>query len=417
MSQRPGPLVSLLLMTALSLACGDGGGDGGGAPPNTVPVARAGRDLSAVLHARVVLDGSASSDADGDPLTYLWTVQSRPAGSAATIPAATGSTATLVADVPGTYTINLAVNDGHASSAVDAVTITALSATSHLPDTGLSRCFDASAEIACPAGAAAFSGQDAQVSTNPMQFTDGGATVTDAVTGLTWQKTDTTRTTWYQAAGVYDATYNPASIDVCGSLVLGGESDWRLPSRRELVSIMNYEQRAPDRSVFQQSGAYWSSSEHGPTAWMVAGGAASIGFGNKDSVLDVKCVRGTAWGLNGYTDNGDGTVTDVMSGLVWQQAADVVARDWATALSHCEGLTLAGSSDWRLPDVKELESLVAHASPSIDGAYFPATQPGSYWSSTTDPTNPGAAWSIDFYDGTVYEGVAKILFKFTRCVR
>ena len=45
---------------------------------------------------------------------------------------------------------------------------------------------------------------------------------------------------WYQACGTYDATYNPTSQNVCGSLNLGGYSDWRLPTKKELMSIVDY---------------------------------------------------------------------------------------------------------------------------------------------------------------------------------
>jgi len=59
-----------------------------------------------------------------------------------------------------------------------------------------------------------------------------------------------------------------------------------------------------------------------------------------------------------YTDNGNGTITDNATGLMWQQADDGVVRDWQNSLTNAETLVLAGHSDWRLPNAKELQSIV-----------------------------------------------------------
>ncbi|MEI6209008.1 MAG: DUF1566 domain-containing protein [Desulfuromonadales bacterium] len=84
------------------------------------------------------------------------------------------------------------------------------------------------------------------------------------------------------------------------------------------------------------------------------------------------------------TDNGNKTVTDGKTGLVWQQE-EPGAMTWGNALTYCEGLTLAGQSDWRLPNIKELEALTDDAkySPAIDKTYFPYANASYYWSSTT----------------------------------
>ncbi|NWF76199.1 MAG: DUF1566 domain-containing protein [Nitrospirae bacterium] len=118
-----------------------------------------------------------------------------------------------------------------------------------LPDTGQTKCYDtAGNEISC-----AGTGQDGEYNINPMSYTDNGnGTVTDNNTGLIWQKcsvgqnNDSTCSgsaltyNWYQASGTYHETYNPFSQDVCGSLNLGGHSDWRLPTKKELVTIVDY---------------------------------------------------------------------------------------------------------------------------------------------------------------------------------
>jgi hypothetical protein len=70
-------------------------------------------------------------------------------------------------------------------------------------------------------------------------------------------------------------------------------------------------------------------------------------------------VRGnTNYGVNKFVDNGDGTVTDHATGLTWTQNDSGQGLDWEAALNYCESLDFAGISDWRLPDVKELQSII-----------------------------------------------------------
>ncbi len=120
----------------------------------------------------------------------------------------------------------------------------------------------------------------------------------------------------------------------------------------------------------------------------------------------VRCVRGGQINQP-FTDNGDGTVTDMVTNLTWQQEDDSIVRTWEEALIYCEGLELlAGQSDWRLPNIKELRSIVDNTthSPAIDLTYFPDTNLGDYWSSTHGWTYshhsgayiPSGAWSISF---------------------
>jgi hypothetical protein len=96
---------------------------GGGG--NQAPVANAGPDQAAVTSAVVILNGTGSSDPDGDPITlFAWTFVSRPAGSNATITNATSANASFVADVSGTFVVQLVVGDGQLLSAPDTATIT-----------------------------------------------------------------------------------------------------------------------------------------------------------------------------------------------------------------------------------------------------------------------------------------------------
>lgn len=127
------------------------------------------------------------------------------------------------------------------------------------------------------------------------------------------------------------------------------------------------------------------------------------------------------------TDNGDGTVTDSATGLVWQKctsglvgsscgAGSVVSYYFPNALQYCNSLTL-GSRSWRLPSMKELLSVLNYKyyGPTIDPSFFPGTSTTYYMSSTSKPTDGSMVWSINFNDGyTTYRG--KVFSGLVRCV-
>ncbi len=119
----------LFLCVLLLLSCGGGGGGGGTSPSGpsiTVqaePVANVVAPQSTSLGTSVTLDGSASSAANSNALTFAWTLTSKPVGSSATLSSPSLANATLVPDVAGGYTATLVVNDGHLSSSPSTVTI------------------------------------------------------------------------------------------------------------------------------------------------------------------------------------------------------------------------------------------------------------------------------------------------------
>lgn len=122
-----------------------------------------------------------------------------------------------------------------------------------------------------------------------------------------------------------------------------------------------------------------------------------------------------AW-AGGYTA-GNGAVTDQRTGLAWQQQDDGQLRNWEGAIAYCEGLTLAERSDWRLPNVKELESLTDDSrwNPAID-PIFTGVRSNYYWSSTTYAYYSLSALDVNFYDGYVGDD-DKSLGGYVRCVR
>jgi hypothetical protein len=131
-------------------------------------------------------------------------------------------------------------------------------------------------------------------------------------------------------------------------------------------------------------------------------------------------IAGTVWCQAApFTSHGNGTVTDGATGLMWQQADDNGEKTWQGALDYCNGLTLAGYNDWRLPNIKELWSIVdvSRFNPSIDPV-FTGTDVSYYWSSTSSAVNPGDAWYVDYYDGAVYDNKkTSSSFSYVRCVR
>jgi len=123
-----------------------------------------------------------------------------------------------------------------------------------------------------------------------------------------------------------------------------------------------------------------------------------------------------------WVANGDGTVTDVATGLIWQQQDDDIRRNHANAISFCQNLSLAGQSDWRLPNIKELTSLVDYrqTTPSIDADAFPNTNSAYtsafYWSASSRASSSSSAWDVHFFLGNV-SSVDKTNVNFVRCVR
>ncbi len=130
-----------------------------------------------------------------------------------------------------------------------------------------------------------------------------------------------------------------------------------------------------------------------------------------------------------FVDNGDGTITDNATGLMWVKdpaanpgAPFDAATTWANALINCNALNFAGHTDWRLPNIKEMMSIVDYGAnnPSINAVFFPNTKhagPGvHYWSSTTRDSVTADAWWVDFDEGVADVG-AKSGSDYARPVR
>lgn len=120
-----------------------------------------------------------------------------------------------------------------------------------------------------------------------------------------------------------------------------------------------------------------------------------------------------------FKDNGNGTLTDSKTGLIWKQCLEgqdypgcsgqVYGYDWNDALKEAANSNFAGSSNWRVPSIRELESLVeTHCSgPAVNAALFPNVYTGEHWSSSPAAGNPQSAWqsawTVNF--GSGYSGI------------
>ncbi|MCX6761094.1 MAG: DUF1566 domain-containing protein [Candidatus Nealsonbacteria bacterium] len=156
---------------------------------------------------------------------------------------------------------------------------------------------------------------------------------------------------------------------------------------------------------------------------------ATTSYGASPDDADYTSTNSFACDMS-FTDNGDETIIDNCTGLMWDKCSQGLSGSscttgtatttfWEEAKVSCENSTSSNYSDWRLPNVKELMSIVNHGryGQSIDPAYFPATVSGNYWSATTYKNNTAYAWFVYFFNGYVYGSLKASVSYFARCVR
>jgi hypothetical protein len=267
-----------------------------------------------------------------------------------------------------------------------------------IPDTGQTSCYNnTDTAIACPTSGQPFYGQDGNYTTSTLETSlnnNGDGTVTDSLTGLIWQRIDwNDLLTWSTSEDFCNSS--PADLPA---------GDWRLPTIRELISILNMGSENPSavdtRFAQTQPFEYWSSTLDaggGTNHWYVKFDFGKVDSASTSASFRSRCVIGES----GYTPDINiidaDTVADYSTGLIWQRGENGVAKDWEDALSTCENLgPISGKSDWRLPNYKELLSLVDHRiSPPYETTAFPGMHEEDYWSSTPrkDSTK---TWNVNF---------------------
>ena len=255
-------------------------------------------------------------------------------------------------------------------------------------------------------------GEDNDYTINdPFFILNGNGTVTDTITGLMWQQTDGGEVT-IENAQLY-----------CDTLTLGSYTDWRLPNAHESFSILNHQYANPalDATVFTTTLAlyWWKSDRQANDSNKVWATNSGGGIGNHPKTetisaggskrFNVRAVREITTPMlipNQFTDNGNGTSTDNLTNLIWQKTPYTDTLTWEQALTYADTLSLTGSSDWRLPNIKELQSINDETliNPSLNTNFFSVTSAKKYWSSTTLPNQTTKAWYLDTQFGiTTYD--------------
>lgn len=311
-----------------------------------------------------------------------------------------------------------------------------------LNDTGLSQCLDsAGALVACTAtdlpGQDGQNGRDAQALTNTdadgrlgfAYATVAGGCIKDSVTGLTWDPASPSTATQADAA---------ARVATANTAALCGFSDWRLPNVDELLSLVDAgastTARIDARFATSPAVGFWSTTLYAAdtrAAWIVDFGSGAVAYETSTNptakTFASRLVRGTGPSNAAcddatdtrFVDNGNSTVTDHQTGLMWQQCADgqsgaacatgsasshatfAAAMQRATAVNADSAGAGRGFSDWRVPNRNELASLVNRrcGGPAIQRSRFGNAPSISTW--TSSPAGASRAWYVDFTDGDV----------------
>jgi hypothetical protein len=221
--------------------------------------------------------------------------------------------------------------------------------------------------------------------------TSVAGTAVDRVTGLMWQRDAYTVST---AANGNGAQIFGQADAYCAELGLAGFHDWRVPSRIELVSLVDFTvDPAENATVLSVAAAFFlSSSRHKNGSddevgyvWLGDGTASTAGgsvgyllafMGSLQGSDAVRCVRGRVAATGPHYTVSNGTVHDNWTGLTWQQSPSASPVLPSTVGSYCTGQTLAGGG-WRAPSVNELETLWGDSTDpdgvNVDATTFPAT--------------------------------------------
>jgi len=289
-------------------------------------------------------------------------------------------------------------------------------------------------------GIDASDGDDIDASDSDERFFCDDETCTDRITGLQWGRCTGGLSGSDCAAGIAEWTVWETAVNACADLFLADKDDWRLPSIYELFSIVDFSETTPSiNSIYfpnTPSEGVWSSTDvlhPEEIGWVAAWGIdflnGLISYDQKTSDLNPlalvdhyrRCVRGPKINARTFTKN-DLVVLDDNSSLMWQACSagqlgidcsgTAIRYSWQDAKAYCEESDDSNHSDWRLPNVRELHSLIDYTryNPAVDKIAFPQTRSDLYWSSTPIEGYPDHAWYVDFrYGHTKFDRGTELL--------
>ncbi|MBF0212756.1 MAG: tandem-95 repeat protein [Magnetococcales bacterium] len=340
---------------------------------NHPPVAST--DAVTVTSGQSITDTLNALDGDGDRLSYA--IVANPGQGQVTITnAATGAfTYTPNAGATGSDSFTFKANDGQADSNTATVTVT-IQRANHAP--------------VATNGTLSVTGSTAATGTLSATDADG-----DSLTyAIVANGSKGTLTLTNSATGAY--RYTPNSGATGTDTFTYKASDGTTDSNTATVTVTI---------------AATTSGGTGEALVIKSGQTTSYATGD-----DGDLEKGVAWANPRFTDQGDGTVKDNLTALVWMKNANCWNNQtWDNAFTKIEGLnagtvscsgyTTGTHTDWRLPNREELSSLIdyGHYNPALPSGHpFSGVQSGNYWSATTHAYNTGFAWLVNLNDGTVY---------------
>lgn len=203
-------------------------------------------------------------------------------------------------------------------------------------------------------------------------------------------------------------------IDKLNNDNFGNTNDWRIPTIQELAFLVNSSVFTPsiNKKYFKFSGKndvlktnLWSSTpkvDSSTEAWALAIAKGTPGVYEKTAKYSVCAVRGVGK-TSELEEFGPGIARDITTGLMWQVIPDgETGLTFEEALKYCEGLTLGGFKDWRLPNRNEMTSLMRFdmEDPAVDQTIFSSAMSDFFWTSTTylqiNPNDTTLAWVVSF---------------------
>ena len=296
--------------------------------------------------------------------------------------------------------------------------------------TGQNECFnDSNVMESCPASSKSeFFGQDAQYAEKGYcllkSFTASADIVTDNIFGLIWQRNLPSTYPGCTGSSGAACSYQQA-LDYCNNLTYAGFSDWRLPAPEEFATIIDFGKTNPatNADIFPIPGTnqkiFWTRTASVYTSgksWSVDFTKGETREENASSnYFYARCVRGGE-DLNAPDFNtlDDSTVEDTQYNFFWTKPT-TETMTWTAALAYCKKLEYAGETDWRLPNINELVTLLDHST-ARPASEFPGMSLNYFWSSTSYDGYAYNAWIINSSDGTV-KAIDKTLEAKVLCVR